>query len=189
MASAKRRIVFSIDAESLGLYGVSFAVGVSVRDLVHNVEIGTFYANCGLENADPDVKNHPSYEWLMANVVPHLRGQTHKTPREVHEAFWAYYRSWAERDDVDLQIVSDCGAPVEAGLFRSCVLNDVADRAFKAPYPLHELATLLLACGEDPIGNGVRKPDELPAHDPLCDARQSGRQWCELYARIRLTPM
>jgi hypothetical protein len=43
------------------------------------------------------------------------------------------------------------------------------------PYPLHDLASILLAHGRDPLAKNERLPEELPEHDPLNDARQSAR--------------
>ena len=81
----------------------------------------------------------------------------------------------------DLITVADCGAPCEAGFLRACVEDDLANRQWNAPYPLHELGTLLLVRGLDPQANYERLENELPKHNPLGDARQSGRLWIENY--------
>ena len=41
--------------------------------------------------------------------------------------------------------------------------------------PLYDLASVLLARGEDPLRRSARLTEELPAHHPLHDARQSAR--------------
>jgi len=169
--------VFSVDAESLGLYGDIFAVGVSVRECDTNKEIDSLYVGCPLATVDGYRPDHPSIKWLEEHVLCVLPPPTCTTAREMRDQFWAFYEKWKA---AGATFVADCGVPVEANLFRRCVLDDEKTRCFQAPYPLHELGTLLLAHGKDPIGTYPRKPDELPAHHPLNDARQSGRQWIEL---------
>ena len=73
-------------------------------------------------------------------------------------------------------MVADCAWPVEAKFLLQCVADDPLGREWGGPYPLHELATLLLAKGYDPVGDYGRKSElELPKHDPLADAMQSAR--------------
>ena len=40
----------------------------------------------------------------------------------------------------------------------------------------NDLASVLLALGSDALAVTERLPDELPAHHPMMDARQSARQ-------------
>jgi hypothetical protein len=120
---------------------------------------------------------HPSVKWLNENVIPTLIAPTHNTPKEVRNSFWNFYSQWKNK----CIIVTDCGVPVESNFFRMCVADDPATRTWEAPYPLHELGTLLLANNKDPIGVYTRHPDESPAHNPLNDARQSGRLWLEIF--------
>ena len=44
-----------------------------------------------------------------------------------------------------------------------------------SPYPFLDVASLITSAGGDPLGNLPRENDELPAHHPLHDARQSSR--------------
>lgn len=163
------KAIFSLDVESMGLYGEGFAVGVSVRDPKTNQEIDSFYAGC------PMAPDHPRREWLEANVIPHLPKPDCETPRQVRDKFWDFYLRWR---DISL-IVADCATPVEANFFRMCVMDDLENRQWLGPYPLHELATAFLFAGMDPIGSYERMDDEQPAHNPLNDARQSGRLFVE----------
>ena len=50
------------------------------------------------------------------------------------------------------------------------------EREWQGPYPLHDLASVILALGGNALELTERLPDELPAHHPLMDARQSARQ-------------
>ena len=168
----------SIDAESLGLYGQIFAVGAVVYE--NNIEIKSFYAGCDIS----EHHDHPSYEWLNHNVIPHLPAPTHRNKQDVIDAFWEFYQECRSLPNV--KFISDCGTPVEAFLFRTAVNNKLQSRIFSAPYPLHELGTLLFATGQEPIGVYSRLENELPAHNPVNDARQSGRLWIECCQKLKI---
>ncbi len=174
------QFVFSVDVESYGLYGNPFAIGVSVRDLATNKEVDSFFAWHPLTAVEGYAEDTRDTKWLHENVLPYLgTAPTHQTPRELRDAFWAFYSKWWARKAV---FVADYGVPVEAHLFRLCVQDDLAARNWEGPYPLHELGTRLFDHGQDPIATYDRLPDETPAHHPLFDARQSGRLWIE-YSR------
>jgi hypothetical protein len=95
----------------------------------------------------------------------------------MRQDFWKFYESWKGKADVIF--VADCGSPLEAAFFRDCVLDDVENRKWAAPYPLHELGTLLLARSKDPIGTYPRLDAECPPHHPVKDALQSARLFAE----------
>jgi len=173
--------LFSIDVESVGLMGTPFAIGVSVRDIENQKEIDTFSARCPIESCDDYDVEHPSLEWLQKNVLPHLHTDQSmtvvKNPYELRELFWTFYKLWRKKDDV--MFMTDCGVPVESYLFRLCVMDNVKERLWESPYPLFDLSNLLYFVGKDPVGTYERNPDELPAHHPLTDARQSARLWLQ----------
>jgi len=75
--------------------------------------------------------------------------------------------------------VADCGSPCESGFLRECVKDDLENRQWSAPFPLHEVGTALFLLGMDPTATYDRRPNELPAHNPVNDARASGRIWLE----------
>jgi hypothetical protein len=58
-------------------------------------------------------------------------------------------------------------------------------REWGGPYPLHDLASVQLALGLDPLAVNERLPDEMPEHHPLMDDRQSARQ---LVSALNATP-
>lgn len=176
---------FCFDVESLGLYGEGFAVGVSVRENVTGKEVDTFYAGCPLHMCNNYDPSHADVNWLQENILPHLPPPTHETPRQVRDSFWNFYMSWKQKGNGHVTFVADCGSPVESNFLRMCVLDDSESRKWEAPYPLHELGTLLLCCGQNPIECYDRLSDEQPKHNPLCDARQSGRMWIEMFQKLR----
>lgn len=157
-------MILSFDAESNGLHGAAFAVGaVLLRD--DGAVVDQFFARCPIEgDVDP---------WVRDNVLPPLSQEmeTHDTPREMRDAFWA----WLTARMTGAVVVVDCGWPVEAGLLSACVSDDPS-RAFKGPYPLHEVASLLLAAGLDPLASYADQvlPDSgLSKHHPVYDAHVS----------------
>jgi len=174
------RRIMSIDAESNGLHGEVFAVGAVVLTLDGKIE-SRFYGRAPTpDKLDP---------WVARHVVPSLDvtgcGATYADAKCMRDAFWEWFLG---RKSVCL-VVADCGWPVEAGLFSECV-RDAPRRSGEGPYPLHEVATLLLAAGMDPLGvydELCPKDDtfsKLPRHHPVRDALQSAGCALEAIRRI-----
>lgn len=172
---SKAPYIFSVDAESLGLYGTPFAVGAVVIEKATEKEVANFYGRCPVEILPDYSPEHSSLEWLTKNVIPHLGPVTHETTNELYNAFWTFYTTWRSQCD----IVGDCLYPVEANLFMHCVKcgDPSENRQWKAPYPFHELATKMMLKGKDPNKTYSRLENELPVHNAIADARQSARLW------------
>lgn len=172
-------VIFCFDVASGGLHGVGFAVGwvLSHRtkgELDSGYLEAPFATNYSFTASDND--------WVSANVLPALPGPTHCGRIDVLEDFWNVLRTAVE--DHKALVVADCLWPVEANFVSSAVMQNVRQRAFKGPYPFHEVATLRLAAGLDPLATCERLPSELPAHNPLADARQSARLWWEAWSTL-----
>lgn len=156
------------DVESMGLYGTGFSVGyVFTTKDGRIIEEGLWATNRNTMWASDNDK-----DWVENNV-PHIP-ITHETYKELCESFWAL---WVRLKHMypDMTIWADCSFPVEAAFLMDCVTYDEINRKWHAPYPLHELATLLFIKGKNATQHFPRNPDELPMHNPLCDARQSAR--------------
>jgi len=169
------------DVESVGLHGEGFAVGwVVVDDQGQELDAG--YFACPIAEAWGTAAD---LAWVREHI-PALP-PTHQKLSALHTAFWERWLHWKTQGAV---LVADCAWPVEARFLAACV-DDPAEEAFyhshaidrtregEGPYPLHDVATMLLAAGLDPLATVDRLPAELPQHDPLCDARQSARLWLE----------
>lgn len=170
--------IVSLDAESDGLYGASFAIGVTVRE--DGVEIARFVGRC------PYVGTN---EWVLANVVPTLAGMpiTHTTSVELEEAFW---RFWMVHRD-DSVVIAHMPHPVESGLFRRCVERGLEARLWNGPYPsVHDVATLLLILGEpaDSVDAYVAKyglaVPQGESHNPYYDAVVAALVWDHASKRL-----
>lgn len=159
---------FVFDVESVGLHGEGFAVGFVVVDREGNLhEQGAF--SCPLNATRGSSKG---FEWCRENIPDQC--ETHSAPWLVRAAFWRRWLEWKAKGAV---LVADCCWPVEARFLAACVDDNPIQREWEGPYPLHDLATLILATGGDPTATRDRLPEETPQHDPLCDAKQSARLW------------
>jgi hypothetical protein len=157
---------FVFDVESAGLHGEGYAVGYVVIDRDGNQhEQGMFACPLNSVRGSPD-----GFKWCRENAPDF--NETHDAPWMIRAAFW---RRWLEWKDKGAVLAADCAWPVEARFLAQCVDDNPGAREWQGPYPLHDIATLLLACGSDPLAERDRLPGELPKHNPLADAKQSAR--------------
>lgn len=155
------------DVESIGLHGEGFAVAwVVVNRKGERLDEGCLACNPAICSGTDE-----SRLWIDANV-PALE-VTSPTKMHLRNTFWHEWRKWADQGAV---LVADCAWPVEANFLSACVRQNPSEREWKGPYPLHDLASVILAMGSDALAVTERLPDELPAHHPLMDSRQSARQ-------------
>lgn len=155
------------DVESIGLHGEGFAVAW----VVVNREGSRLDEGCIA--CDPtDCDGTPEGRQWVSKHVPALP-VTCPTKQHLRDRFWHEWRHWADRGAV---LVADCAWPVEANFLSACVRLSHKGRQWQGPYPLYDLSSVLLALGGDALALTERLPDELPAHHPLMDARQSARQ-------------
>lgn len=169
------------DVESIGLHGQGFSFGYVVVDQTGS-EIDSGYSCCEPDFAEGSDAGH---EWVRANVPLPSTTFLHGSPRVVRDEFWAAWLKWKARGAV---LAADCAWPVEARFLADCVDDDPERRTSEGPYPLLDVATLRLAAGFDPLATVERLPAELPAHDPLADARQSARLVIEALRKLGLAP-
>lgn len=178
---------FVFDVESQGLYGEGFAVGWVVLDGGRVAEEEFAICNPGVVTGG----DQKDIQWLKENVYPWLLGMDAQFPETgsmtmtdpttgvpvticadhptLREVFWRALERWTVRG---AQVWADCPVPVEANFLRSCVAA-APSRKWKAPYPLYDVTTLSLIAG---TGQLLRLANELPAHHPLMDSRQSARE-------------
>jgi hypothetical protein len=160
---------FSFDVEAMGLLGNPFAVGWVVVD-EEGDEKEEGYLAC--PHPLKDVASS-DLQWMKENVLPHLPEPNCDDPPDLYQQFWDVWKS-AEANYEDVVMVSDVPFPVEAGFLIKCLkmlglgIND-------SPYPLLDVASVILATGGDPLNEAERRDNEKPAHHPTNDARQSAR--------------
>jgi hypothetical protein len=164
------------DVESVGLHGEGFAVAYVVIDHAGEpIVTGAYHCDprCAAGSA-------ADREWVAANVTVSPFGKM-GYPVDVRDEFW---RAWVFARERGATLWADCCWPVEARFLAACVDDKPKSRRWDGPYPLHDVATLRFAAGLDPLDYSERLPEELPAHNPLADARQSARLLVEALDRI-----
>jgi len=158
---------FVFDVESVGLHGDVFSYGYVVVENAPQMRVvgrgGLSSIRCNARGTAAD------HEWVSANVPPGSRITS--SPIVLRDAFWASWSYWRTQGAV---MAADLLWPVEARFLQACVDDEPARQA-EAPYPLIDVASVLLAAGMDPIASYDRLPAELPKHDPVADATQSAR--------------
>lgn len=168
-----RSVIFSIDAETIGLYGEPFAVGFTVTDF-QGTEIDHGYFACPYTSAKGEECNK---EWVKLNVIPTLpETVTHDNPKALCEAVYALWMR-VKADYNEVHAIADFGYPVETALFARMITVDEKDREYEGPYPLHELATALLVAGINRQDHPPFENEKLE-HHPLHEARYSARLFC-----------
>lgn len=174
-------IVFSVDAETNGLYGETLAIAVTVR------EGGEEITQWSGRRSTPD-KLEP---WVAQNVMPAIAGMPieYRTSAALEEAFWAFWTRWKK----SAIVVAHCANPVETGLFLRCVGRDPQTRQWDGPYPaIDDVATLLRLLGEDPASvdayirhHGLTVPYDGASHHPMYDAVAAAVVYEHAAARLR----
>lgn len=164
---------FVFDVESIGLHGEGFAVAGGVY--VDGAAQWEFCFCCPTDMAEGLQQDR---EWVAGNIP--IMAVTHGDTKSLRMAFWD---EWEKAKASCAQMAAECLWPVEARFIRDCVADD-AQRLKAAPYPFHEIASVMLSAGMDPMATYDRTPSELPRHNPLADARQSARLLSEALARM-----
>lgn len=167
---------FVFDVESIGLHGEGFAVGGGIY--INGAAQREFRFSCPQEEA---VGSDDDREWIKANVAP--MEITHRHGAGVREAFWSEWEK-AKAQYPEITMAGECIWPVEANFVRATIAQDLENRKWSGPYPFHEIASIMLAAGMDPMGKYDRTPSELPSHEPLADARLSARLLAEALQKL-----
>lgn len=165
------KVIFSMDAETIGLYGEPFAFAYVVCD-ENGYELENGFLNCPADNAKGTEENR---KWIVQNVIPKLPAETNcKNPDELCNKIYEIWMRIKNQYHDRLLAIADCGYPVETNLFARAICLKESEREFTGFYPLHEVATALLLAGID-RSRFPRNANELPEHVPLNDARYALR--------------
>lgn len=156
------------DVESIGLHGEGFAVGWVIINQ-YGIEINHGLCACHPKLASGSQNNR---KWVEENIQPISSLIQCNSTRDVRSCFWSQWVGWKTRGAI---LVADCCWPVEARFLAACVEDEPSEREWEGPYPLHDLASVIMAKGNDPLAKRERKANEIPEHNPLADARQSAR--------------
>lgn len=175
-AQAEGSPFFIFDVESVGLHGEGFAVAGGVY--IGRAAQWEFRFCCPQEAAQGDADDR---EWVKVHVP--IMEITHRHPAGMREAFWSQWEM-AKAMYPGVTMAGECIWPVEAGFVAACIRQEIADRKWSGPYPFHEIASVMLAAGMDPMAKYEREESEKPEHEPLADARLSARLLATALARL-----
>jgi hypothetical protein len=182
MKELDKKLLFSIDVEADGLYGETFAVGVTVWELFDGLyPIDSFQGIAELVNI--------SDEWVKENIAPLVRSlPVYETRKQLRDAFWEFYMKYRET----AVMLADFAVPCEGNFFQQCILDDKNNRAFKGPYPLHDLGTQLYVYGVDPDIDRLRYSDlvgdpDIKRHNPTDDSIMAAKIFLKLIKAGTLT--
>jgi hypothetical protein len=166
---------FIIDVESVGLHGEAFAVAWQVFDT--NADPLPF-RNGAWASFDPNYAKgtDPDRKWVEKNV-PDLKPYE-GSMRGIRERFWLEWED-VKKEFPGIVMAAECAWPVEANFLNQCIADDPIKRCWTGPYPLHDIASIMLAAGMDPMATYSREHEDLslyPPHHPLGDVKHSA--WC-----------
>lgn len=176
---------FVFDVESVGLHGQAFAVAGGIYDIRGNAMEGTefaFHHSADKAGGGPDLPMvKEDREWVAENVVIRADSLDVGNSTNLRQAFWA---QWKKAKALGALMFVECGWPVEGRFLNRCI-EEISGNIWNGPYPLHEIATLMLAADMDTMATYERTPEESPAHEPLADARLSARLLATAILRIQ----
>ncbi len=164
--SSKTKLL-SFDLETNGLHGQAFAIGALVIDGTGKV-YDELSARCPLKDEiDP---------WVKANVLPAIEDMsiTHDNFETMREAFWKWYITHEPRSDY---VLVNNGYPVEYRFLLQCQEADLEERYWQHPFPILDLASLLIQVGQNPLASKSKLAQKLIGsdgyiqHHPLHDAK------------------
>lgn len=169
------------DVESIGLYGEPFAVAWrAVWGDGDVLEEGILW--CPLEGAAGSDEDR---QWINENVAPHfidLGAPSCDSPANLCSEFWMAWtrlKGEAEARGRKAIIAADVPYPVETRFLERSMKSHAhsSDYISHSPYPLLDVSSVMAGAGThwDSPAARVRLSDEKPAHNPLCDVRQSAR--------------
>lgn len=161
--------IMVFDVESIGLHGEGFAVGYVVIDPKEGQkEYGIFACYPVLaQGTDADRK------WVSENVAIHPADYNMDSTERVRNAFWTTWKRWKGKG---ASLAAEVCWPVEANFLSACIADDPEQRRNDGPYPFYDIASIRAAAHFDPLQTEERISElEIPAHNPLADARQSAR--------------
>jgi len=161
--------IFVFDVESVGLHGQAFAVAGGIYQ--NGIALEEFAYHCCHEYAQG---THEDSKWVQANVQIHPTSENCFGVNDICERFWKYW-TLIRRKHNNIKMFVECGWPVEAHFINACIDLNRYERNWDGPYPLHEIASIMLVAGMDPLVTYERLDNELPIHEPLADSRQSAR--------------
>lgn len=170
----KKKYIFILDVESDGLWGKGFCVSAIVIHIATGdiIEIFTQMID------NPNIEN----KWVLENVMPYLSDiKTVTNLFTLQENFWSLWDKYRKHSIT----FADSGQPVESNWFKSCVLNDMENREYLAPFPLHEVASVVLVSGIGKVNRiEYSHLGDVYRHNPFYDSLASAITLIKAFVEI-----
>jgi hypothetical protein len=164
--------LFVFDVESIGLRGEAFAVGFVMSNgpeifLRHYFAMPRRLATGTAEDRAWCEKNIPE---IQENCT------------SAYDMRFQFWNAWKMAKENGAIMCADVAWPVEAKFLLECAQLDGNEH--HGPYPLVDIASVMLAAGMDPMVSYDRREGEQSVHDPVADSAQSHRLLVEALRRL-----
>lgn len=163
---SKATKILCFDLESNGLHGDAFAVGAVLMD-ASGIVLDQYTGRTKVVGKVDD--------WVEKNVIPAIQNMsiTHGSYKDLRESFWRWYLQAEQK--ADYVLVSN-GYPVEYRFLIKCQDENLEERYWQHPFPILDLASLLIQAGIEFSDKGHLKNEILKSggylrHNPLDDAK------------------
>lgn len=168
--------IFSFDAETNGLWGSGFSIAALVYE--NGIEVSRFLGRCPIEGE--------VVPFVQKEVLPKMEdiAETHQSYKELLADFAKFYLA----NKANAYVIVHMGVPVESKLF-----TDAHDMGYigdwDGPYPLIDVAGMLLQAGEDPTSVDAYankyaiEVGETNSHNPVYDSEVTARVFTHLMNR------
>ncbi|HFI0468329.1 TPA: hypothetical protein ACGOYW_001750 [Streptococcus suis] len=156
---------FIIDAETDGLYGPLLTIAVLVTNSKGEV-LESFYGGLPAHIA---VASDP---WVVDNVLPFISEyQAFDSEEALLEKVWSL---WSDHRE-DSLCFADVPHPIESRIFSKMVTDHQEERYYQGPFPLIDIASILLGKGYSPLVDreSLVRDFQGHRHNALDDVRLS----------------
>ncbi len=154
--------ILSFDIETNDLHGKAFAIGAVLVDANGKV-VDEFSGRIEITG--------PVHEWVKVKVLSVITDMpvNYKSYKELQEAFWQWYLKAEEKSDY---VVVNNGYPIEYKYLLECQQIDLEERYWQHPFPILDLASLLIMIGENKneFVKEFMKESSFKTHHPVHDA-------------------
>jgi hypothetical protein len=161
----KKIKIFSIDAETNGLYGQAFSIAAVVTD--DSREIARYTGRCPINGQIDD--------FVAKEILPNMKDipENVKDYNDLLEDFWKFY----SKHKKGAEIIAHVPCPVESKILRDMVEKDLTNRIGEGPFPLIDTSSILRSRKENPTDleayvkkHKLKISFEGKVHNPLYDA-------------------
>lgn len=165
----KDKYVF-LDVESDGLYGNFLTAALIVVDNEGNEISRAYYGIC-------KEHMHVTDPWVIEHVLPIIGDYEEcENEKQLLQKTWDFWLQYQET----AYMICDVAYPVECRFLRACVALNQSEYMCKAPFPLIDLSSLLMAKGYDPLyerKHFASKYKEECVHNALYDVEVAIEVW------------